>query len=389
MKYNAKKCIAIIFIGVLLVFGLLTSGKVFFNILLDKPAVLTFDEIDSLFNDDVFLKEGLINYNGGVRNILQQRIIRDADASNMIIKAGDGSLTSFMWEYDTKPRAQSVIALRDFLAKQDIPLLYIQAPYKVIEGYTQLPTGITDYSNADTDLFLSVLDEGVVDYIDLRQEAVADKLEPKEMFFRTDHHWSTKTAFWAFTKVANLMADNYGFEFNKDYLNLDQFTVSSYPQSFLGSEGRRVGRFYAGLDDYDFIAPNFATDISVNIYKENGEVRSQEGDFTEAITFAPLMDMTAAPSTNHYACYFGGDYPSVIIKNHNLHNGKILIVKDSFSLPFVAFLSTVTEEINMIDLRYFTKESLTDYIDEYQPDMVMILYNPSSLSGQQMFAFGV
>lgn len=389
MEYNAQKITAFIFIGVLLVFGFLSSGKVFFNILLDKPEELTFDAIETLYNEDVFLKGALINYNGGFRDLIGQRVIKDADINNMVIKTADGSLTSLMWQYDTRPRAQSVIALNDFLAGQDIPLLYIQTPYKIIEGYTQLPTGITDFSNYDVDLFLSVLEEGSADYIDLRQEAVTDELDPATMFFRTDHHWTTKTAFWAFAKVAKSMADDYGFEINKDYLNLDEYTVSSYPQSFLGSEGRRVGQLYAGLDDYDFIAPKFDTDISVDIYKENGDIRSQDGNFVEAITFEPLMDMTAPPSTNHYACYFGGDYPSVIIKNHNLDNGKVLIVKDSFALPFVAFLSTVTQEINMIDLRYFTKKSLADYISQYQPDMVMILYNPSSLSGQQMFDFGV
>jgi len=388
-RYKAKKLTAFIFIGVLIVFGFLSSGKVFSNILLNKPAELTFDAIESLYNEDVFLKEALINYNGGFRNLIGQRVIKDADINNMVIKTADGSLTSIMWQYDTKPRAQSVIALNDFLAEQSIPLLYIQTPYKIIEGYTQLPTGITDFSNYDVDLCLSVLEEGSADYLDLRQEAVVDELDPATMFFRTDHHWTTKTAFWAFTKVANRMADDYGFEINKDYLNLDEYIVSSYPQSFLGSEGRRVGQLYSGLDDYDFIAPGFDTEISVKIFKENGEVRSQDGNFVEAIVFAPLLDMEADPSTNHYACYFGGDYPNVIIKNHNLDNGKVLIVKDSFALPFVAFLSNVVQEINMIDLRYFTNKSLADYISDYQPDMVMILYNPSSLSGQQMFDFGL
>ena len=78
--------------------------------------------------------------------------------------------------------------------------------------------------------------------------------------------------------------------------------------------------------------------------------------------------------------YFGGDYPEVIIKNNTLNNGKILLIKDSFSLPFAAYLSTVVGEIHMIDLRYYKQQTVLDYIDDYQPDMVIILYNPSVLS---------
>jgi len=388
LKQSAGKCIGIIFVGVLGLFGLLTTEDVMHDLWETRPVILAVDDLEEKYNDNVFLKEKLVSYNGGFRRLIGEKVVRDADPNNMIIRTGDGSLTSIMWEYDLQPKAEAVIAFKEFLDEEDIPFLYVMAPYKVIEGYTKLPTGIDDFSNADADEFLAFLEDASVDYLDLRQEIVADQLDLKGLFYRTDHHWQTKTAFWAFSKVAAVLEDQYGFAMNEDNLKLEQYTVTTYEKAYLGSQGRRVGQLYAGLDDFDFIEPDFDTEFSVTIHKEDGSTRVKEGSFNEAIVYAPLRDMTQPPSTNHYACYFGGDYPEVIIQNHDAKNGRILLIKDSFSLPFAAFLATVTEETRMIDLRYFTKESLCDYIHDYQPDVVMVLYNPSSLSAQTMFNFG-
>lgn len=387
VKSAAAKWIGVIFIAILCLFGIITTGGVIQDLTNDSTAFVL-DDMETMFNDNVFLKEKLVSYNGGFRRLIGQKVVRDADPNNMIIKTGDGSLTSIMWEYDLQPKASAVIGFKEFLDKESMPFLYVMTPYKIIRGYTELPTGIEDYSNEDADEFLAYLKEASVDSIDLRQDLIADHKDLKGLFFRTDHHWQTKTAFWAFSKVAAVLSDQYGFDMDKNHLELEQYSVSSYEKSYLGSQGRRVGQLYIGLDDYDFIEPDFSTNFSVTIHKEDGSVRVQEGDFNQALIYAPLRDMTAPPSTNHYASYFGGDYPEVIIQNHNVENGKLLIIKDSFALPFTAFLATVTEEIHMIDLRYFTKESLCDYIRDYQPDMVMVMYNPSSLSAQSMFHFG-
>ena len=394
MKYNndiikshIDKIIALSFIVILFTFALVSGIKVVNDLSESDNSSTTLADVEDLYNEDVLLKEQLVSYNGGFHRLLGQRVIRDADPSQIVIKTSDGSLTSVMWKYDVSSLSEATIDFNSYLTDKDIPFLYISAPYKILEGYTELPLGIVDYSNTITDEFSDSLQENQVDYLDLREDILADNLDWPNLFYKTDHHWQNKTAFWAFSKVGKLLADQYGFTINQSYLNLDQYNIDIYEDSFLGSEGRRVGSLYAGLDDYTFISPRFTTDYDVTINKEGGSLRTQSGDFMDAIIYAPLLDMTASISTNHYASYFGGDYPEVIIKNNNLNNGKILLIKDSFSLPFAAYLSTVVGEIHMIDLRYFKQQTVLDYIDDYQPDMVLILYNPSVLSDSQMFDF--
>ncbi len=341
---------------------------------------------DVLFDDALWGKRQLISLNGGWHHLLHTAVIRDADVNQMVVKTQDESLTSIVWQYDTTEQAENVVAFQQWLQEQGIDFYYIQAPYKILPGYTQIPTGITDYSNANADGFLSVLADYGVNYLDLRAEIQKENKDRKGLFYRTDHHWQTKTAFWAYSRFGQLLAAQYGWEIPENALNLEEaYSVTSYSHSFLGSQGKRVGRLYVGVDQYDYIEPNFDTDFSVEIRKADGTMRVQSGDFTEALVYAPLLDATDDVETNKYACYFGGDYPEVKIQNHLVTNGrKILILKDSFALPFTAFLANISEETRMIDLRYF-EGSVADYIKTYEPDMVLMLYNPSSFGSKKMF----
>ena len=52
---------------------------------------------------------------------------------------------------------------------------------------------------------------------------------------------------------------------------------------------------------------------------------------------------------------------------------KVLIFKDSFGLPFSAFLSTMVQETRMLDTRYYNGD-IEEYVKEYQPDLVLYVY---------------
>lgn len=387
IRSKTDKFIALCFIAIIFTFGVVTSGRVVYG-LLHQEVEAGIEAVEDAYNEDVLGKTHLVSYNGGFHRLLGQRVVPDVVAANTLIKTADGSLTSAIGKYDVSALADNTENFKEYLAAKDISFLYIQAPYKVLEGYTELPVGIVDYSNANMDDFVGMLTENGVACLDLRQDILKENDDWEGLFFKTDHHWQTATAFWAFTKAAKVLEEDFGFAIDDEKLDIKQYNTDSFADCYLGAQGRRVGQLYAGLDDYDFISPKYATDLTVTINKTGGAEREQTGEFMQSIVYTPLLDMTAAPSTNHYASYFGGDYPEVIIKN-NLNAGgeKVLLIKDSFSLPFAAFLSTTLGELRLIDLRYMKDRTVYDYVDSYQPDLVMILYNPSVLGAEEMFTF--
>ena len=79
--------------------------------------------------------------------------------------------------------------------------------------------------------------------------------------------------------------------------------------------------------------------------------------------------------TNRYVSYFGADYPEVIIKNKAAENDlKLLIVKDSFGIPFSAFMSLMASETRMLDMRYYKDGTAEEYALEYRPDIVLYVF---------------
>ncbi len=395
-KALSKIPIAVIFLAFIFLFGIATSGKVLYHAVTENQyaasdlvdpaqtkAIISY--IDDLYNEDIWQKNGFINYNGGFHRLAGHLVIRDADPNNLIVKTADNQLVTPLAKYDVTPKAENTNLLADYCAGKNIHFLYVQAPTKIIRNVTQLPTGITDYANTMMDEFAALLQENDTGYLDLR--TLSDKqTEPTTLFFRTDHHWQTKTAFAAFQTITQTIAQQYGIPIDQGKFDLNNYTVDHYDKCFLGSQGRRVGSLYDGLDDYDFIYPDFETNYTITYQTFKGtEVKT--GDFMTTMVIQSHLNMSLPPSTNRYASYFGEDYPAVIIQNNLVDTGKILLIKDSYSLPVAAFLSTTVHELCMLDPRYYTDMSIFDYINQYQPDLVILMYSSSALSDLSVFQF--
>lgn len=330
--------------------------------------------LESAINENVFARTSYINLFGLSSRLLDKHYIMDTNITSSVVKDNHNMLQFICFPVDTTPYVEEIANLKGVLDELDTPLLYVQTPLKTIDGYTEMPDGITDYANANTDTFLENLKEVGVDTIDLRQNIKEQDLDLSDLFYTTDHHWKTQTAFWAVGEVTDYLKENTGINLDPEgfYTNSDNYESILYEQNFLGSQGRRVGKYYGGVDDYTLMLPNYDTDYTVTINKSNSSSVA-EGSFKEAIVKENLLNPTDI-FTNRYAAYFGADFPEVIIQNHSSENDmKVLIFKDSFGLPFSAFLSTMVGETRMLDTRYYNGD-IEEYVKEYQPDLVLYVY---------------
>jgi LmbE family N-acetylglucosaminyl deacetylase len=84
---------------------------------------------------------------------------------------------------------------------------------------------------------------------------------------------------------------------------------------------------------------------------------------------------------NPYSGCNYGDQPLIQIENQlTADEHKILIISDSFGDCMISCLALVEKNVDSIDLRYFNG-SLKAYIEDSQPDIVMIMYNPQAIAG--------
>lgn len=320
-------------------------------------------------------KQFFVQFNGLYQRLIGKNYIYDVDSNNTVVKLNNGYLTFIRGKAENTARAaERIIFLKNWLDEQNIPMIYAQTPIKVSKFDPQLPAGVADYSNDDVDRLLQTLQARNVDVLDFRQVAHDAGIDPYSMFFKTDHHWKPETALWAAGVVAEKLNSQYNLPIDTGLYDPESYTTKSYEQWFLGSQGKRVGSFYGGLDDISLITPNFETELTSTIPIEGVEKR---GSFTESVMDLSKLEKNNYFSDNPYLAYTGGDYNLNMVQNHLVNNGvRVLLVRDSFGCAFSPFLALGVENLDIIDLRYYTEDGgLKAYIEQTRPDVVLFLYN--------------
>lgn len=322
---------------------------------------------------------------GGVQTLSGRTVVDDADPQYSVVKLSDGTLTFVnSEEKEVSDHGRLVARLRDVLADREIPLLYVQAPQKVQADDPRLPQEVTDQGNAYADQVLAVLEEQEVDCLDLRPLLAEMDGEWSQWFFRTDHHWTPQAAFTAHQLLADVLREDYDFAIDPRHTDPDRFLRTTYQDYFLGSQGKRVGTLYGGVDDIELWIPDYLTEFTYSI-PASDTVRT--GTMDRSLLFPERVEEVDYFNGNPYTLYAGGDYSMARIYNNRNPGGKrVLLLRDSFACAITPFLALDCGELITMDLRYFHDRLLT-YVDWLQPDMVILLYAPGSCGQDTMFDF--
>lgn len=387
-----NKIMAVVF---LIIVGIVTVGT-FKNIYNVKDLKISknnmkkaISDVDNILNENVYNKMEFIEFNGLVQRSMNKKVVEDVESWRTVIKDKNNYLHFNLISnpIDLTKQTESIVKLRDFTKKNNIDFMYVQSPFKFTGEQGQLPTGVNDYSNDVADKFLENLRENNINTLDLREEMKKDNIDYKDAFFKTDHHWKPKTGFWATGELINKLNSDYEMNLDKDNRNRDinNYEEINYNKNFVGSQGKRVGKYYTEIDDFSMYIPKFDTDLTVTKYNNDSKVmKTKKGSFDDTIIEKSLLK--GSIYENKYAAYLGGDNEFRIINNKVNNNKKVLIIKDSFVLPVASYLSLSTKETRVLDLRYYNGKEY-DYIKNYNPDIVIMMYYPGSLPNMKTFDF--
>ena len=311
--------------------------------------------------------------------------------SNAVVKGDDGMLFPQKAALaDVRGAAKGVAEFSEFMKRMKIPFLYVQAPYKMDLDYNMLPRGgARHYSYQNVDRFITLL-RNKVDVIDLRKDLCTTPDTVRKYFYRTDHHWNSKGGLLAARLIASSILKKTGSDGKSALDNLDESRWIEHTLSdwFLGSQGQRTGRFFAGMDDLMWHTPKFPTKMSV-VEIEGGAL--YKGDFADVHIRRKYIDERQdIYKDSAYNVYTGGNYPLVRMRNYMaLVKLKILLFGDSFTRPIAPFLSTVFSEIVLVDPRVLVKERVAELAVHEQPDCVVQLNNANVFPNRELFYYGL
>lgn len=327
----------------------------------------------------------LITLYGGFQRLIGCEIVHDASAANNVVRLKNGKLNFFARGSEPGNPDGNAAILNDFSAYNaslGIPTLFVLAPQKISMYANEKPAGAVEYGNENSNRFLSQLSPGT-GTLDLRPAFHEAPNGHNYYFFNTDHHWTPEGAFLAFQQIAERLRTSYGFAISAQATDLSSYQKDLYPQLFLGSQGKRVGPWYAGLDDFTLLRPaEPTTGFSFEIPHKNV---LREGSFEDAFLFYEMLETGDIYHLNPYVVYTGGDYPLSIARNANdLSGKKILLLRQSFSCALAPFLACACSQLDILDPRYFDG-SIREYIATSQPDLVLIVYGASDTCNERLF----
>lgn len=345
--------------------------------------------IENTINENVYGKYKLIEAYGYIQKLMDKNEVSNFE----VVKDTEGKL-HFTYFTDkpnpTKHLTEKLSRFNDNIKKPQTKLVYLMTPDKYIKGHTEFPKGIPyNYNNETADRFLSELNLVGIDSIDLRKGILESGIKGNDLFFNTDHHWKIETAFWGFKQL--LMNINEKYSLNIDninfYTDINNYNIIKYEDSFIGSMGRKTGKYYTDVDDFSLIYPKFKTNY--DFYFENKFTKGTlTGRFEEAlIAINPIRKYdTYGIISDKYFSYLYGNQPFAHIRNKENPNGlKVLFVKDSLAVPLVSFFSSVCSDVYLIDPRYYKGDTL-NFINSTELDYVFISFSPQNLV-EEFFEF--
>lgn len=177
------------------------------------------------------------------------------------------------------------------------------------------------------------------------------------IYYRTDHHWTTLGAWYAY----QAWAEAKGFS----PAPLSDYTVETLTTDFKGTIESKVGVDVVPDTIQSFMKkdlPAYTLDYN------NGQKSSDD-----------LYDRSYLEEKDKYSVFFGGNQPIIRASIKNNSARKLLVIKDSYAHCFLPFTFEDFSEVDFIDIRYFN-ESLKNYLETSDYTDLLFLYNASGFA---------
>ena len=191
-----------------------------------------------------------------------------------------------------------------------------------------------------------------VEWIDVSTELNKHKTE--KIYYKTDHHWTTLGAFYAFQAAAPSL----GIEGDLS----GKYVSYAVSDSFNGMLASKSGVNLGEKEQIDIYVPTEEdTDLIVDYVDEGKRSTS-------------LYDSSKLKEKDQYTVFLGGNSSLLDIRTVSTSTKRLLLVKDSFANSFIPFLTPYYREILVVDPRYYSG-TINDLMDSYRISEVLFLYS--------------
>ena len=276
-------------------------------------------------------------------------------SSNGVYLGKDGYLLEDFEKPNEENVSKNLKAISDFSNKyKEVKQYMLISPTAVSILRDKLPLAApVEDQQKYLDEYSKKLDSNIT-FVDTYATLLEHKSE--DLYYKSDHHWTTLGAFYSYQKLAEDMELS-----SKDS---DDYDIELVSNSFEGALASESG-YKTDLDKIKVYIPKDENDQVVVNYEE------------EQKKTATLYDSEKLEQKDKYQVFLGGNHPIVKIDTTSDSGKTLLIFKDSYANCFVQFLTTHFSKIILVDPRYYY-EDIDELMKNEGVDEVLYLYNANT-----------
>lgn len=255
-------------------------------------------------------------------------------------------------DFDKKQVKKNIKALSKFVEQSQkttqVKVMIVPSKTHVMHNY--LPAFAESY---DEEIFYDKLENALPKNVLIPITETLSEHNNEEIYYRTDHHWTTLGAWYGYESYINACEKNVKNENISKKENLQTVT-----ENFLGTTYSKVN-IYTKKDKIQIYTPECEMKVIYNL----GE-KTENG----------FYQMDYLKKKDKYSIFFGGNQ-AVLEISGGIKNGRtLLIFKDSFANCLIPFLTEDYEKVIVIDLRQLNVGK-TAIMQQFKPTDVLVLYN--------------
>ena len=264
-------------------------------------------------------------------------------------------------EFDPQQISKNLQALEKFVgkAKQNADVHVMMVPTKSWVLREKLPAFAPHYKEQK---FYDALEQKLEkEDVLISVEPVLDAHKEEEIYYRTDHHWTTLGAWYAYEQYTKAVGGDLQRAQGKK-----KFRCIS--KDFYGTTYAKIN-YARQADKIEIYEPADKLRVVYNM----GEKKTKT-----------LYDVSFLKTADQYSVFTGGNQ-AVLEITGGIKNGKtLLLIKDSFANSILPFLAEDYEKLVVVDLRQLNVSG-DRLLEMFSPTDILILYNSAQFAQDKEF----
>ena len=264
-------------------------------------------------------------------------------------------------EFDPQQISKNLQALEKFVgkAKQNADVHVMMVPTKSWILREKLPAFAPHYKEQK---FYDALQQKLEkEDVLISVEPVLDAHKEEEIYYRTDHHWTTLGAWYAYEQYTKAVGgDLQRAQGKKKFRCISKdFYGTTYAKINYARQADKIG-IYEPAD-------------KLRVVYNMGEKKTKT-----------LYDVSFLKTADQYSVFTGGNQ-AVLQITGGIKNGKtLLLIKDSFANSILPFLAEDYEKLVVVDLRQLNVSG-DRLLEMFSPTDILILYNSAQFAQDKEF----